>query len=113
MTALSISLRNIKLGDKRIKGENEMRNYKVIAAFIPSAPKAFQDFLTFTLPNIDAVMVRVDWNQIEMSEGVYDFTIIDDAISQWNGRDKKIALIVSLVSDQVVGGGVNSATPAY
>src|SRR5580698_10085893 len=92
-----------------------MRSYKVVAAFIPAETetKPFNDFLTYTMPAVDAVMVRLDWNQIETAQGIYDFSVLDQAVNDWHARNKKIALVLSLVSDAVVGGLPNTSTPAY
>ena len=70
-------------------------------------------FVKYILPHVDAVLVRVEWNAIELSKGVYNFAVLDSAISRWTAYGKKVVVIAELVSDNIVAGGPNAATPAY
>lgn len=48
-----------------------------------------------TFPEVDAVAVMASWQDIEKSEGVYDFTRLDHAYDHWKARGKAIHLRVS------------------
>jgi hypothetical protein len=82
----------------------------IVASFVPApGSRYYNEFREYVLPHIDAVMVRVDWKEIETAPGKYDFTSIDDDLKAW----PKVVLIVSLVSDAITGHGPNRATPAW
>jgi hypothetical protein len=77
----------------------------IVSSFNPmSAPeKKYVD------GHVSAFMNRINWAQIEVTQGKYNFSTLDSMDSQWILQGKKVALIVSPASDQ----GVNTATPAY
>jgi hypothetical protein len=86
----------------------------IVASFLPQPGSRWAaDFQKYVVPHISAVMVRIDWQKIESTHGTYDFAPLDEKIDPWTKQGKKIAIIVELVSDAVVGRGPNTSTPAY
>jgi hypothetical protein len=86
----------------------------IVASFLPAPGSRWaEDFQKYVVPHIPAVMVRVDWNKIESTHGVYDFAPLDEKITPWTKQGKKVAIIVELVNDAVVGRGPNTSTPDY
>lgn len=86
--------------------------YKLVAAHLPGNT---QEFVSYELQHVDAILVNVNWSQIETTAPVngvhkYDFTSADAVVAQWTTRGKQVALIVSLNSD---GTPTDVALPAY
>jgi hypothetical protein len=99
-------------GEQRDSGSQS--NPIIVAAFVPGPGLHWaEDFRKYVIPHVDAVMVRVDWNEIESTHGNYDFSALDRQIGAWAKLGKKSAVILSLQSDEIVGGGPNKATPKY
>lgn len=89
-------------------------NPLIVASFVPPPGSRWgADFQKYVVPHVDGVMVRVDWKQIESAQGSYDFAPLDREMTPWTKQGKKVAIIVSLLSDAIVGRGPNTATPAY
>jgi hypothetical protein len=74
----------------------------------------FGTFMSNVLPNISGVSVALQWNQIETSEGVYDFTSFDSSVQPFIQAGRAVNLIVWPATE----GGSNApssggSTPAY
>jgi hypothetical protein len=57
-------------------------------------------------PAVTGTVISIEWSDIEPSNGTFDWTIVDNAISPWTAGDKK----VNLVFENTTYGG--SACPA-
>jgi hypothetical protein len=74
----------------------------------------FTSFMANVLPNISGVSVSLQWNQIETSQGVYDFSSFDASIAPYLAAHRKVNLIVWPATE----GGNNApnnggSTPSY
>ena len=83
----------------------------LIAGFNPPAPT--DHTVALISPHIAGVVLRVDWSEIEMQPGVYTFSALDAKIAAWRKIGLKVDLILELVSDSVLHGQKNSATPKW
>ena len=66
-----------------------------------SQPAGSSTLLTLpgeTFPEVDAVAIMASWQDIEKSEGVYDFSRLDFAYDYWKAHGKAIQLRVSAES---------------
>lgn len=45
-------------------------------------------------PFVDGWVIRLGWNRIEQSQGVYDFSAIDNAVAVLEGYGKKLTIVV-------------------
>jgi hypothetical protein len=77
----------------------------IVASFENPTPS----FSKYVVPHVSTFMVRIDWSQIELFQGTYNFDALDHAIEVWTSQGKQVILIVSLASDY----GPNVATPPY
>ena len=86
---------------------------KINALFPPLGPgnSLWSDFNTYVLvsPILDGVNPGLDWNTVETSQGVYDFSAFDASLQHFYNAGKTVNIIVRAVSN----GGSNSITPAY
>jgi hypothetical protein len=93
----------------------EVGQNKVQALLFPvltSSNQNFNDFMTNILPNISGVSVSMSWNQIETSQGHYDFSGFDASLAPYLGKQ------VNLIVWPATEGGNNDpnnggSTPAY
>lgn len=74
----------------------------------------FNSFVSNVLPNISGVSVALQWNQIETSQQVYDFTSFDSSLQPFVQAGRAVNLIVWPATE----GGNNDpnsggSTPAY
>lgn len=73
----------------------------------------FTDFVTNILPNVWGVSVEMQWNEIETSQGVYDFSTFDANLQPYIQAGKAVNLIVWPATE----GGNNTppvgSTPGY
>jgi hypothetical protein len=79
----------------------------------PSSP-IYSSFISNVLPNITGVSVSMAWNEIETSQGTYDFTAFDASLQPFVAAGRKVNLIVWPATE----GGDNDpstvgSTPAY
>jgi hypothetical protein len=76
----------------------------------PSTPMLIvSSWTTKVDPNFSVFMVRVNWDQIETVENVYNWATLTGLMAPFTSQGKQVAIIVSLAADS----GVNTATPAY
>ena len=92
---------------------NSVSHAKINALFPPMGPgnSTWNAFNTYVLTSsyVDGVNPGLDWNTIETSQGVYDFSAFDASLQHFYDAGKTVNLIVRPASN----GGVNSLTPAY
>jgi len=90
-----------------------VNHVKINALFPPMGPgnSMWNGFNTYVLssPYVDGVNPGLDWNTIETSQGVYDFSAFDASLQHFYDAGKTVNLIVRPASN----GGVNTLTPAY
>jgi hypothetical protein len=92
-------------------------NHHVQALLFPvltSNSPIYNSFLQNVLPNISGVSVSMSWNQIETSQGVYDFNSFDAGLAPYEQSGKMVNLIVWPATE----GGDNNpsdggSTPPY
>jgi hypothetical protein len=67
------------------------------------------------IPEMNGVAFTTYWSVICPQEGKYDFSMIDDALSYWRARGKKVVLAVATVGFPVrmADDSLMSATPAW
>jgi hypothetical protein len=73
----------------------------------------FTDFMANILPNLSGVSVEMQWNEIETSQGIYDFSTFDANLQPFIQAGKAVNLIVWPATE----GGNNTppigSTPSY
>jgi hypothetical protein len=92
-------------------------NHHVQALLFPvltSSSPIYNSFLQNVLPNISGVSVSMSWNQIETTQGVYDFSSFDASLAPFEQSGKMVNLIVWPATE----GGDNNpsdggSTPPY
>jgi hypothetical protein len=92
-------------------------NHHVQALLFPvltSSSPIYSSFLANVLPNISGVSVSMSWNQIETTQGVYDFSSFDASLAPFEQSGKMVNLIVWPATE---GGNNNpsdgGSTPPY
>ncbi len=85
--------------------QSDLRGIYVYTNDVSQVTKATSSQLTssFSIPGVDGVAVVIGWNAIEPAMGQYQWTILDQWISQVSALGKKIDLVVP----------TGSATPAW
>jgi hypothetical protein len=79
----------------------------------PGSP-IFSSFMSNVLPNITGVSVSMPWNEIETSQGVYDFTSFDANLQPYLAAGRKVNLIVWPVTEGSNNDPTNGgSTPSY
>jgi|HubBroStandDraft_1064217.scaffolds.fasta_scaffold00001_181 hypothetical protein len=68
-----------------------------------------ETFFSKVLPNITGVAVPMNWDDIETSQGRYDFTAFDTGLTQYLNAGAKVNIIVWPATE----GGSNNSTPSY
>ena len=81
---------------------------------LTSSSPIFNSFMSNVLPNITGVSVSMAWNEIETSQGVYDFTSYDAKLQPYLDAGRKVNLIIWPATE----GGDNDpnnggSTPSY
>jgi hypothetical protein len=96
-------------------GTHPVQPNPIVASFLPSDKIRLRAFNRYVVPHISAVMVRIDWSQIESNsaQGVYDFRTLDAELGHWTNQGKNVALLISLNDDGVLYGFPDPAVPAY
>lgn len=90
-----------------------------VNAWDPPAPSDgdWNMFQTYILPNpaVHGVVVNVPWNSIETSQGVYDFSTLDNSIlPSYAGKEIDLAFQpITYTNMNNPPGGKNSLTPSY
>lgn len=67
----------------------------------------------YVMPHVDAIITRVDWAQLEPQYGAFEWRALDNTVASYAQSGKKTVVIGQLVSDAVVNGQPNTATPAW
>jgi hypothetical protein len=83
----------------------------IVSSFNPDTP-AFWEYI---VPHISTFATRINWAQIETSEGVYNWSALDAMNAPFTSIGKNVAIIVTLAGSSGLSPtpGPNTATPAY
>ncbi len=86
-------------------GQTDLRGIYIYTNDVSQVSKATAANLTqsFSIPGVDGVAVVIGWNSIEPSIGQYQFSVLDQWISQVAALGKKIDLVIP----------AGSSTPAW
>jgi len=66
----------------------------VASKHLDAPKKSFPDSL-YTMPQVDGVVIRASWSNIEPAQGVYDWTLVDKELMRAIAAGKRVALSVT------------------
>jgi hypothetical protein len=68
---------------------------------------------TGTYPEVDNVAVLTHWGELEPTEGVYDWSLLDDSIEYWANLGKRIHFRISTDAMMISGYGYAKSVPEW
>jgi hypothetical protein len=76
-----------------------------VFCLLPSGHGAGRDPAIYSDPNVDGVSVRQKWSDLEPSDGVFDFTLVDAVVTMARASGKNVLLRIGTSGGSAAKGG--------